>query len=303
MNNRKAGTISPIYAQAGRTVDPPSLGLCWGSVPGGTLWDVARVAAAARYDCITLHAGLWQAAVADGTTPADISARLADMGIRVGVIDPLMAPLPGTPQLNDIPAGLAHFFSYAEEECFAIAENLGAPIVNIAHFLGDAATGQALDDSVAGIAERAAGRGLGITLEFIPGTGIGDLATAARMAGTIPNTRIMVDTWHLARSGGTPADLRALPAGLVGGVQLNDRILPPAGQPYVPMSGRSIPGEGALPLVEIVAALHANQPGLDMCVEVFSAEIEAMDRIEAALRMADGAREILSNALRHGEAG
>jgi sugar phosphate isomerase/epimerase len=117
------------------------------------------------------------------------------------------------------------------------------------------------------------------------------------MAGAIPNAKILVDTWHLARSGGTVADLLALPPGCVGGAQLSDRIAPPPGEPYVPMTGRSIPGDGELPLVDIVRALHANQPGLDICMEVFSAEIEAMSHAEAAQRMAEAARTVVSAAL------
>ncbi len=275
----------------------PSLGLCWGSVPGGSLWDIAQAASGAGLACITLHTGLWRDAIAQGASPADIRARLADLGVRVAAIDPLMGPLPGIPPLADVPPALRHFYTYTEEDCFAMAEQLGTRVVNVAHFLGDPEIGPALEETIAGIAGRAAARGLVITLEFSPGTGIGDLATAARMAGAIPNAKILVDTWHLARSGGTVADLLALPPGCVGGAQLSDRIAPPPGEPYVPMTGRSIPGDGELPLVDIVRALHANQPGLDMCMEVFSAEIEAMSHAEAAQCMAEAARTVVAAAL------
>ena len=52
------------------------------------------------------------------------------------------------------------------------------------------------------------------------------------------------------------------------------------------MTGRLLPGEGSLPLHDIVAAALANSPGLSAEVEVFSAELSALPVDKAAARTA-----------------
>jgi sugar phosphate isomerase/epimerase len=101
-----------------------------------------------------------------------------------------------------------------------------------------------------------------------------------------PNCKILFDTWHLARGGHGVSDLRALPPGAIGALQLSDRIEPPPGSAYVPMTGRLLPGEGELPLGEIVAAALVNSPGITIEVEVFSEELTGMTADTAAARTA-----------------
>ena len=52
------------------------------------------------------------------------------------------------------------------------------------------------------------------------------------------------------------------------------------------MTGRLLPGEGSLPLHDLVAAALANSPGLSAEVEVFSAELSALPIDKAAARAA-----------------
>jgi sugar phosphate isomerase/epimerase len=52
------------------------------------------------------------------------------------------------------------------------------------------------------------------------------------------------------------------------------------------MTGRLLPGEGELPLGEIVSAALANSPALTIEVEVFSEELGAMTADAAAARTA-----------------
>lgn len=76
---------------------------------------------------------------------------------------------------------------------------------------------------------------------------------------------ICIDPLHLARSGGRPADVQALPAKYFPYAQISDGFLEP-GEPNPALFGklghgrRAMPGEGMLPLREVVAALPKDVP-------------------------------------------
>ena len=66
-------------------------------------------------------------------------------------------------------------------------------------------------EQFAALCERA-GPDLTVALEFMPYSGIPDLATAWRIVQGVPNAGIIVDGWHWARAGQQIADLDAVPA-------------------------------------------------------------------------------------------
>jgi len=59
------------------------------------------------------------------------------------------------------------------------------------------------------------------------------------------------------------------------------------------MGGRLLPGEGETPLVSLLRALLAKEPGLTVAVEVFSDELKALPAHEIAARVASSTREVL----------
>jgi sugar phosphate isomerase/epimerase len=127
--------------------------------------------------------------------------------------------------------------------------------------------------------------GLKLVLEFMPYSGARTLEQAARMVGAAgqPNFGLMIDPLHLARSGGTPADVRVLAPGLVEMVQLCDAPLAKPGAADLrteALTDRLYPGEGELPLHELLDAVG---PGVQI-------DIEAPCRKHAGLPPADQAR-------------
>ena len=69
-----------------------------------------------------------------------------------------------------------------------------------------------------------AGDDLTVALEFMPYSGVPDLATAWQIlddAGRA-NSALIVDVWHWARAGMTPADLDPVPADRIVALQLCD---------------------------------------------------------------------------------
>lgn len=112
--------------------------------------------------------------------------------------------------------------------------------------------------NLSALAEIAARVGIGIDLEIMPWRQIDtlDAAIKAVAATGMADVGVLVDALHLARSGGKPADLTGLPAGMIRSVQLCDA---PAERPAdvaaliaEARGGRLPPGLGALPLGDLM---------------------------------------------------
>ncbi|HEX7871409.1 MAG TPA: TIM barrel protein [Sphingobium sp.] len=114
-------------------------------------------------------------------------------------------------------------------------------------------------DQLAVLAELAAARGMGANIEFVPGLAIGDLPTALAAVRHVgrPGFGIVVDAMHIYRSGSTAADVAAIDPAIIGHIQLCDVPVAVAaeGYGYEASFERLCPGDGELPLAELVAAL------------------------------------------------
>lgn len=142
---------------------------------------------------------------------------------------------------------------------FDLFAELGVTRVNTISIDPDRARGV---DQAGKFAEMAAARGMCATLEYMPGLPIGTLAQAIdAIAETgCANLSVLVDCMHFCRSGGVPGDLAAVARGLIGHVQLCDVPMPPVAASYgeEALYDRLLPGDGALPLAEILAALSGD---------------------------------------------
>ena len=74
-------------------------------------------------------------------------------------------------------------------------------------------------EEFAALCERA-GPDLTVALEFMPYSGVPDLATAWRIVQGVPNAGLIIDGWHWARAGQQVADLDDVPAERIMSVQL-----------------------------------------------------------------------------------
>lgn len=114
-------------------------------------------------------------------------------------------------------------------------------------------------DQFGALAETASRFGIETLLEFVPIFAIADLATGHELVRKVarPDFRLLVDTMHVARCGASAADLAAIDPELIGYVQLCDAPLKPAIADYMEeaMYERMVPGEGELPLLDMLAAL------------------------------------------------
>jgi sugar phosphate isomerase/epimerase len=127
--------------------------------------------------------------------------------------------------------------------------------------------------------EMAAERGMESTTEFAPGLTVADLSTALAVIRQIgrPDFRLLIDTMHLIRSGSSPADLAVLDPDLIGYVQLCDAPLVSKFSTYMQeaMTERMVPGEGELPLLEILKSVPRDR--------VVSLELPLLSRAKAGI--------------------
>jgi len=251
------------------------------TVRQATLPELIAVAADSGFASLTTTPFLLERS---GVELTELRRQCDDAGVTMGYIDGLSSPLPGTPG------------GVTEERCFDMAEALGAKAVNVVHFEGRPVPFAEMADVLGGVADRAARRDLTILIEFLPGTGIPDFPGALDLVRAVghDNLRVMLDTWHLARTGGGTHQMVGDAPALIGGIQVSDRCKIQDAQPYVKMAGRYLPGEGELPLMSILAPVLAAHPELPVGVEVLNDALKAMPAADAASVAAAALRRVLA---------
>jgi sugar phosphate isomerase/epimerase len=170
----------------------------------------------------------------------------------------------------------------------AAAAELGARHVLVG---SGPASRAAVVDRYGELCDLAAPAGIVVVLEFLPIFTVATLHDALGVVQEVdrPNGGVLVDNLHLARSGGSPADLAAVPPELLPYLQIADA--PATLEDRTPerlrdeaLNGRLLPGEGELPLAEVLAAV----PGVPVSPELRSAALlrdhpDPTDRARAIL--------------------
>lgn len=178
----------------------------------------------------------------DDALRKDLLAAMDDRGVAISLGDGFLV-LPGA----DVAALGSDLDVMAE---------LGVPRINVVSLEPDLAR---TFDQFAALAELAARRNIGTVVEPVPGLTVGDLPTAMEAVDYVGRAdfRLLIDTMHLVRSGSGAAELAAIDADHIGYAQLNDTTLRPRLEDYLQeaMFERMVPGDGELPLAEIISAL------------------------------------------------
>ncbi len=253
------------------------------SLAAGTVLDVGPadavgVAAAAGWPAV----GLWfdPATWTDATT-REVHGRLDATGVVALDIEPII-----------LGRG-----SDGGERLLDAAAALGVPFVLMA-------SGGADDDRViarlAELADHAEANapGVRIVLEFLPIFSVSSLGQAVAIAERVgrPEVAVLVDTLHLARSGGSPADLATVDARLLPYLQLADATASTpadlAGLRDEALHGRLLPGEGVLPLNDVLRAV----PDVAVSVELRSSALMSAfpDPTERASAVLAATRSVLA---------
>lgn len=180
---------------------------------------------------------------------AALGRDIADVGMRVHAVEAVAI----TPTLGDEIDRLRPLLQQGAE--------LGADLL---YSFSDDPDAARCADTFARLAELAAEFGLRLVFEPMPYRSVATLAQAAGIVASAPGAGLIVDTLHATRGGAAPADLADIAPELLAVLQLCDA---PATPPEAPSpSGlhpllhearfdRRLPGAGALPLLDFVAAM------------------------------------------------
>jgi sugar phosphate isomerase/epimerase len=245
-------------------------------------------------DFVTIAAGAGFAAVGlrispatDGERPWPVSPgspmlaetvrRCADTGTAVLDVEAV--------RLGPRAAGTSEYGAVLEA-----AAALGARYVNA---ICDDPDLSRLSDSFARLVGAAAPYGIRAVVEFMAYRSVATLEEAVAIAAPSGGGGILVDALHVQRCGVRLADLRAVDRGLITYVQLCDAPLrAPADPLREARTARLLPGEGQLPLLDLLAALP---DGIPVAVEA-PAEAPAGAPAEFAARARAALDLVLSQA-------
>lgn len=254
-----------------------AIGMCWMTLPKAGFVDLVELSARFGFPTLSVGPKLVLDRIEAGETPAALRRRLKDAGVRVAYVDAIVTGLPGLPAPT--PPSDA-------ESCFAAAEILEAPMVNVAHYRGKPVGFAALADGVGELCRQADARGLNVGLEPIAGTAFHNLAGTQQIieACGAANCGLLFDPTHWSRAGDTVADIAALKPGSITGFQLCDRTFADTRAAQSGIMSRDLPGEGELPLWDVTAAVLANNPALTVELEVISPVLDDMALEAAAQR-------------------
>lgn len=200
-------------------------------------------------------------------------------GLSVGPLDPCVAwqagesPRRRTSRAND---ALDAMLDFDVEEFFAIA--IALEVASITAIQGSRRR-YPLDQSISDfrrLCTRAALHGMRVHLEFMPFSGIPDLAKAWRIvaAAACANGGLVFDTWHYMRGERDERLLQEIPGERIFELQISDAA-EERRQPSITetMTARRLPSGGSSALSDVVRALLAKEGVGRPGIEVMSTEL------------------------------
>jgi sugar phosphate isomerase/epimerase len=224
------------------------------------------------------------AGIADVSVWAHHVAALEGSGLRVGVVEAAMG-------WANADAGAA------AQEAGRLTELAGAcgaekiVAVCLEPAIGDVDHARR---NLAELCRRAETVGAQVCVEFLPWTGVPDLATAWELVEPLtPTAGILLDTWHWVRQPGGPAPelLASIHGERIGYVQLCDASPTPMDDVMTEaMTARVLPGHGVVDFAGLAASLDAIGANPFVATEVFAPDLVArLGASRAASAMRDAA--------------
>ena len=244
------------------------------SLAAGTVLDVGPadavdVAADAGFTSVGIwfDASTWTDAVAD-----DVRARAERRRLIILDIEPIMLTPEGSSTSDN------------GEAIVDAAIRIGARNILVASRDADDARVAA---RLRVLAERLDGTDIRLVLEFLPILGVRTLPQALSIVSTADHARlgVLVDNLHLSRAGHQPRDLAGVDAHLLPYIQVCDAPSAPADTTiptllHEALHGRLLPGDGSLPIRELLAVI----PDVPISLELRSETLRAAfpDPVERA---------------------
>ncbi|MGE0665335.1 MAG: sugar phosphate isomerase/epimerase family protein [Sphingomonadales bacterium] len=222
--------------------------------------------------------------------PAVTKAMVGDMRARMGATGVGVSNIEYFPLTADVDLSA---FLYALD----IGAEMGAHrLVTHIHDTDD----NRAADNLAKLSALAAERELQVGLEFMGLTPANaSIARAVRfidLAGKPANAGIAIDCLHLVRTGGTPADVAAVPSEYFSYAQLCDGPDLSVQADYLAEAmNRMVPGEGVFPIAAILDAMP-EATAVDVEVPSLTGQQQGIPALERARRAVEAGRRLMEAA-------
>lgn len=247
-----------------------------------TLDDRLRSAAAAGFSGVGLHVADYVTAREEGRTDAEIHRLLSRYDMVLHEVDALALD-----RLENLDAAV-HMVNEFGAHHLQMQGNRPGTVEEAA-------------EVVAGAAERVAGAGGSVAVEFL---GCNNIATAADALHIVElsgqrNVGVQVDIWHHVRGANDWSLLESLPSDRVASVQINDGPLHPCVDDYLDDTRhhRCLPGDGEFDLARFLGLMYPSTCDLPLSVEVLDDDLMALSPQRAAEAMAHATRRVMDSSL------
>ena len=226
-----------------------------------------------------------------------IRSLAADYEADVTIFDPFVQWVPdwSPPDPDAVPP----LFDTDEDELFRRGDALGIDSLTVLEPFGETLGPAAAATAFGRLCDRAADHGWRVHLEFIPFTGIPDLATAWDIVERADrdNGGLLFDTWHFYRGTADEELLRTIPGEKIYRVQVADA---PAESQYAlreeSLHHRRLPGEGDLNLLSPIRTLDDIGGLNSVGIEVISDDLDERPATEIGTRCRASLDDLLASA-------
>jgi sugar phosphate isomerase/epimerase len=224
-----------------------------------SLAEQIRAAAVAGFDKLTVPYDVYRRNREAGVSTREMLTRAMDSGLVLDFFDGFGSWLPKR-YPADAPGWIRDMLDCTAEQALEVCAALGLKnIVALGYFEPGAFTQSEVVDYFGRFCDQAQVLGVRVDLEFIPHFGIRTLSDAWNIVreANRSNGGILLDTWHFMRSNSDVALLEAIPAETIVNLQLADGPLTPRGATIDDdaILYREMPGEGELPIIDILKIL------------------------------------------------
>jgi len=267
---------------------PADLVLCLGAIGTTTFAGRVEAARANGFAGISMWMSHYDEARAEGLSNADMRGILDGAGVRLAMLEYITAWANGPAEHDAILEETARICGISQE--------LGSDTV-LAVTMAPAIDTGAAAEGLAIACDVAAGHDQQLGVEFLPWTGISNLATAWPIVRDAdrPNAGLVVDAWHWFRSGPDPDLLRSIPGEKVIHLQISDAPAEPEPDVVAETIGkRLLPGHGDIDLAGLLGILDETGRRGPTAVEVFSDWLRSHPPVEGARLAAEAARAVLA---------
>jgi sugar phosphate isomerase/epimerase len=233
-------------------------------ISGAEVRSLIDAAADAGFDGVSIWTAHHDWAVADDMTSEEYFAYHRDRGLRIPSAEVLLewADTEENRHILDVSA--------AAGASYVIAATIEPGLPEAA--------------GLATLCDLAAGRGLSISLEFLPFSGLPNIASAVRVleAADRDNLGLVLDLWHWHRGGPDLETLRSVPPERIHLLQLNDAAPAPGEDLMLESMWRLLPGEGAVDIEAVLETLDELGASPVVVTEVFSVPLVELGPAENA---------------------